>query len=724
MRGTLLSRRRSRPWALQRAIGAVCVCLAAGLAGAPAPASAAAPTRAPGASEGDDSEGAVVRDVVGPLRIAWAGRDTVRGGRPDGATIHDAHVSRPVDPEAGARAELELFERQHLPPTVALHRAPPEPWLKALALPELPVRWSESLVAYLHYFRDDPKGQSLIRGWVKRMGRYEGRLRAILKEVGVPEDLVFVAMAESGFNPRRRSRVGAAGMWQFMEGTGRVYGLERSFWIDERLDVERSTYAAAAYLKDLRVRFGSWEMALAAYNAGYGLVMTSVGRYNTNNFWSLCEIESGLPEATTHYIPKIVAAAVVGRNRGAFAVTPGEVSPLAAIDYAEIEVPAATSIASVAKHLEVDPALLAELNARYVRGRTPPDGGPYPLRVPRERERAATGLGARLSSESAGLSTYVVRLGDTTASIARRVGASESAIKQLNGLQDSAELGQGVVLAVPRGKSASPAAAGDRPLAAVPAVLVPAGHRLVFFESTRATTPRGLAEAFGVSWEALIAWNDLDPQARIQPGQILQVIVADRFRGEASGVRVYESTEVDHVIRGSREHLDRSLGRRGLVRRGYKAHSGDTLEKIGKKFDLSEGDIARINGVPRSYSPKSGEVMVVYVAEGKTRGTVAAPDPGPIAGAEYGASATASETADGVEVEPPADLAGTPAAEAAASTADTAKVPGQQGWRRSPSKSKGEKGKGKGKSRDSKAKESKSKASASSEPTLPGVEDP
>jgi membrane-bound lytic murein transglycosylase D len=102
------------------------------------------------------------------------------------------------------------------------------------------------------------------------MNRYEHVLRPILREVGVPEDLVFVAMAESGFNPKVRSRVGAAGMWQFMEGTGRVYGLERTYWIDERHDIERATYAAATYLKDLRTRFGSWEMALAAFNGGPG----------------------------------------------------------------------------------------------------------------------------------------------------------------------------------------------------------------------------------------------------------------------------------------------------------------------------------------------------------------------------------------------------------------------------------------------------------------------
>ena len=123
-----------------------------------------------------------------------------------------------------------------------------------LKKPALPVRWNDRLVEYLRYFRDGEQGRALMRGWLRRAGRYERRLRKILGEVGVPEDLVFVALAESGFNPRVRSRVGAAGLWQFMEATGNVYGLEQDFWIDERFDVEKSSYAAAAYLADLHAR--------------------------------------------------------------------------------------------------------------------------------------------------------------------------------------------------------------------------------------------------------------------------------------------------------------------------------------------------------------------------------------------------------------------------------------------------------------------------------------
>jgi len=649
-------------------------------------------------------------DTVGPLQIAFSGRSQVRGDRPQGSTIHEAYVPQPVDPESEERAGLHRFEREELPPTKALHRPPPEPWLRELALPELPVRWSEATIEYLRYFRDEPKGKRLIRGWIRRMGRYEPRLRRILSEVGAPEDLVFVAMAESGFNPSRRSRVGAAGMWQFMAGTGQVYGLERSYWIDERLDVERSTYAAAAYLKDLRARFGSWEMALAAYNAGYGLILKSVGRYNSNNFWALCEIESGLPEATTHYIPKIIAAAVIGRNRRAFAVDHGDLEALPAIEWVDVMVPATTSLDTVAKLIDEDPALIAELNARYIRGRVPPEGE-HPVRVPLAKKDLLQRSQGRLLSEAGTLTTTTVRYGETAAAIAARSGIKEPQLRRLNGLKDNAELERDVVLVVPsraKAKELTAQERGDRPLAAVPAVVVAPGERLLFFAATRSTTPRGLAESFDVPWESLVAWNDLDPQARIQPGQILQVIVDANFQADAKGVLVYNPDEVDHVIRGSGPHIDASLARRGLVRRGYKARSGDTMTKIGKRFGLSDGDIARINGVPRSHTPKRGEVFVVYVAKGKTKGTIRPPEPKPTSTVDAAAAIERSASGEG-----------RPAPQA---TADTPAKPSSKG---KSSAGTGKSSAGTGKSSAGKRSPSKGrKPSTPSTSRLPGRKSP
>jgi membrane-bound lytic murein transglycosylase D len=578
-------------------------------------------------------------EQVGPLLVSSSARDRVRGHRPPRASIHVAWAAPTDDPDRVHREALGAFEQSSFPPGV-VHKTildtPPEAWMRRLQSPDLPVRWNKRTVEYLRYFKDDPKGIRMMRAWMQRAGRYEQRLRQILRQVGVPEDLVYVALAESGFNPRVRSRVGAAGLWQFMEGTGEVYGLRRSYWVDDRFDIERSTHAAALYLEDLRVRFGSWELALAAYNAGYGLVMTSIDRHNTNNFWALCEIESGLPYATTNYVPKIIAAALVGRNRKTFGVSPGEVEAWQAIDWIEVDVPQSTALDKIAQVIGVEPELLAELNAQLIRKRTPPEKGRYPIKIPSDKrlafEAAASNLQAAWKSET----THVVRHGETLEAIAGRFGTSVRELRRLNGVQDAAEVTGGVVLVVPAelgadvGKIALEIPehqTGARPIATVPPLAPGPGRKLVFFETTRATTPRTLEEAFGVRFSEVVAWNDLDPHARLQAGQILQIVVDQGFDPEPRGVLIYPPDEVTHVVRGSAEHIGAKLEHRGLIRRGYVVKKGDDLQKIGRKFDLSVGDLARINGFARDHTAPVDEVLVVYVPKTKIRATIEAPPP-------------------------------------------------------------------------------------------------
>jgi membrane-bound lytic murein transglycosylase D len=207
----------------------------------------------------------------------------------------------------------------------------------------------------------------------------------------------------------------------------------------------------------------------------------------------------------------------------------------------------------------------------------------------------------------------------------------------------------------------------------------------VFFEVTRATTPRGLGEAFGVAWDSIVLWNDLDPQARLQPGQFLQLLVPRSFDALAAKRRPLRADQVELVVRGSREHLESALRDRGLVRRGYRVRKGDDLTKIGKKFDLSDGDIARINAIPRDDKPAPGTILVVYVDKDHDRGTVDAPPPrtgapggdaGPIAGDD--AAEPVSPDTDAEPGDPP------PRDDLGASTETRSKLPGKQGWTRKP----------------------------------------
>ncbi len=646
-------------------------------------ASPAAPAQATGG-------GAAATERVGPVLVSTRGRARVRSDRPDGEILHIAWAAPPVVPDWELRQSLTAFERATFPDGGAapsLVATPPEPWMADLAHPKLPVRWNDRLVDYLRYFRDRDPGRALMRGWLRRAGRYEPRLRAILTEVGVPEDLVFVALAESGFNPRVRSRVGAAGLWQFMEATGNVYGLQQDFWTDDRFDVDKSSYAAAAYLADLHARFGSWELALAAYNAGYGLVMTAIDRHNTNSFWALAKIESGLPYATVNYVPKIIAAALVGRNREALGYGPDVLEAHPVIEWVEVKLPRSTRLTDLATLLDTDADILAEINGAFIRGRTPP-GRSVTVRIPRDKAEAFAKARPQLEAKWRTEGTLTVQHGQSLGSIARRHGITEKALRKLNGIRDSAEVSGGVVLVVPSKVDPAGHAAADvelPPLAAVPQVQLSTQQRLVFLETTRATTPPALERAFGVRWSDIVQWNDLDPRARLQSGLMLQVVVAEDFDGPAHALAVYERDQVEHVVRGSRAHLEAELKRRGRRRRGYRVRPGDSLGKIGGRFGLTIGDLSRINQVARNHSLEAGDVLVVYVTPAKAKGTVRAPAPVGFAEREaQGSSTRAPSTPStarvpGQGVQPrsaPTPSPSTPASRKP-STSDTARVPGR-----------------------------------------------
>ena len=594
----------------------------------------------------------------------------VRGDRPEHASIHVAYAAPEVRWDDDLRQQLLAFETTAFPEGAAPRRTivdtPPEAWMQKLELPDLPVRWNTQTIEYLRYFKSDPEGQRAIATWLNRMGRYEARLRAIMNEVGVPEDLVYVAMIESGFDPAAQSWVGAAGMWQFMEPTGKVYGLDVSYWVDDRLDFERSAYAAATYLADLETRFGTWELALAAYNAGYGLVVQTIRTNNTNNFWALLEIENALPHQTANYVPKILAAAIVGRNRAAFNVSG---TPEPALELIDVKVPVGTRLEDLGKAIAVDEKLLAEINAVYLRGRTPPEGEPSTVRIPRAAHKAFTQLEGELAPPAdQRWATHPVKLGEDLDSIAAHYGITQKQLRSLNAIHDSGEIKSGVTLVVPVDPNAKPPTA-SAPIIAVPKLAVPAGSKLVFVRVTRASSSNAIATAFGVAWSQIVAWNDLDPEARLVDGQYLQVLVPESFDAAAAGVMVFELADVRHVVRGTAAHLDAVLADRELERRAYEIDKGDTLAKVAKKFDLSLGSLARINGVARNHHVKEGEVLIVYVAKGKTKGTSAAPAP---KATTLNVEIEVASEAEGGERETDTELPGRDA-----STPESSRVPGK-----------------------------------------------
>ena len=180
---------------------------------------------------------------------------------------------------------------------------------------DLPVEMNRSVEKWIEYFTG--RGKERFENYLERSEYFIPFLKPILKNAKAPEDLVYLAMIESGFNNNARSNARAVGAWQFISATGRRYGLDINWWVDERRDVEKSTIAAVQYLKELNAMFGSWHLAAAGYNAGEAKIQRAMKKYRTNDFWELCKGRYLRPE-TKNYVPKLFAAAIIGKNRKFF----------------------------------------------------------------------------------------------------------------------------------------------------------------------------------------------------------------------------------------------------------------------------------------------------------------------------------------------------------------------------------------------------------------------
>lgn len=223
-----------------------------------------------------------------------------------------AEMQAPFDPDCAYGVPDVLSSE--LPPPSHIERAGERvdlSFLNGLKLPNIPVRWDRRVIEYLLFFKNERRGRDLAAAWLKRMERYGPMIRRVLAQHSLPSDLQFVAMIESGYDPLARSQQNALGMWQFVQQPAQHYGLRVDHWVDERLDPQRATEAAALYMRDLYDRFGTWELAFAAYNMGYAGLLRAMRKYNTNDYWLLSHLEAGLPFETTLYVAKITAMAVV-----------------------------------------------------------------------------------------------------------------------------------------------------------------------------------------------------------------------------------------------------------------------------------------------------------------------------------------------------------------------------------------------------------------------------
>ncbi|HXG30389.1 MAG TPA: LysM peptidoglycan-binding domain-containing protein [Thermodesulfobacteriota bacterium] len=389
---------------------------------------------------------------------------------------------------------------------------------------DIPVVLNDKVHGFLEYFQGS--GRGFFSEWLSRSGKYIPMMKKILEAKGMPIDLVYLAMIESGFNVKAKSNKGAVGPWQFIPSTAKRYGLRIDSWVDERMDPEKSTIAAANYLHDLYDMFQSWELAAAGYNCGEEKVQAAIDRFKVYDFWEISEYT--LPQETKDYVPKLMAALIIAKNPEKYGFTGIEYQEPESVERAYV--PPQRSLGDIAGIIGVSEKRLRDLNPSLIRGSTPP-GSSYEINVPSGYAKVvAAKQDELLALKMVAVSTvgnpvkHVVKRGESLGKIAARYGVSVSSIKGANSIRGSI-VRPGQVLTIPRGgtvprnrsvvsKGAGSTSSRSRR----------AGRDVVKYDVKRGDTLWEIASKYNVSVADIKNWNNLK-STKLDSGDRLTIYI-------------------------------------------------------------------------------------------------------------------------------------------------------------------------------------------------------
>jgi len=446
---------------------------------------------------------------------------------------------------------------------------PAEPAIK-IAEPtyDIPMDLNTKVLDYVEIFQTTRR-RSFEAG-LTRSRKFEATMKPIFAELGIPTDLYYLALIESGFNPKAYSSAKAMGVWQFITSTGKLYGLHRTDWLDERRDPEKATRAAARHLKDLFEEFGSWPLAFAGYNAGRGRVQRAIAKAGTNDFWSL-----DLPGETRNYVPAYFAALIIAKDPERY----GFQLDYEQLDPAEImEVGGGTRLSLVAAlcHTSVD--TIQDLNPELRKNVVPP-GSKYALKIPAGRtEDLVAGLAkVPAGKTTATQSTYRVAPGDTLYSIAQRFGTSTEAIREAGRVKGN-EIRPGQELVIPGLRLA------EAPIPRAPGRVVVSSTAPQSYRVRSGDNPWSIARRFNIPLEDLLTWNNFDADTVLNIGQ------AVALREPAAGT---------------------ATARTARSGRTYEVRRGDNLWQISRKFDAPVEELRRLNGFGTGHDLQVGDRVIL-----------------------------------------------------------------------------------------------------------------
>lgn len=416
----------------------------------------------------------------------------------------------------------------------------------------IPLVMNERVEYWISYFQG--KGRPHFERYLKRSGKYVPMMRKILREEGMPEDLIYLAMIESGFNTQAYSSAKATGAWQFISSTGRRYGLDADQWHDERRDPVKATVAASRYLKDLYARYNDWYLAAAGYNAGEGKIDRAIRKYNTEDFWELTQGRY-LKTETKDYVPKLIAAATIAKNLKKYGFNDIDYEKPA--DTVEFSLSKPLDLRVAAKCAEVDYEDIKSLNPELIRWVTPVNSGEYKLKIPADaRDKFEQNYAALSPDNHLGEDKIKVTKHQTLDKVARKQGVSPILLAAANDMSPRQSVSPGTELIIPF----SP----------------PAGERLVDVVDKKGKKTK------------------LNKRER-------RNLVRSRAKGEVGSVSgdTHRSKKLAMIERNeSKKHSK------------HRVRAGESIDSIAKKYKVSAGQIRQMNKISGSKIKKGQSLKI------------------------------------------------------------------------------------------------------------------
>lgn len=427
---------------------------------------------------------------------------------------------------------------------------------------DIPIVVNDDVKRWMNYMLGP--GRKYYSAWLARSTKYTPLMQKKLRAAGLPEDMIYLSMIESGFKTSAYSSAAAAGLWQFIPTTGREMGLRVDWWVDERRDPELSTDAAIKYLSHLDKRFGNWYLVWAGYNGGPTRVARAIKKHDTKDFWTLVE-KNSFPSETDNYVPKIVAAAIIGKYKERYGFT--DIKYQEPLEYEYTVVDKNIGMDVLAKCAGISTSEFTAMNPAFRQTALPPSPNKHTIKIPKEKTEAFTSALAKIPpSERVTYLRHVIKKGETLGSIAKKYKVSVASVQTVNKIKNPNRISVGQVLMIPSAAQATALAntSSSKKSPAKKSSSSKSKTKLVYHTIRKGENLNSIAQKYKVSTSDIKRWNKIKNANKIYSGQKLKIY----------------TSQVLWIT--------------------YTVKSGDNLSKIAKKYNCSVSDIQQWNKLKNS----------------------------------------------------------------------------------------------------------------------------